>query len=84
MEEQPDKADSAPVEVVDGIGFVFEAWLDTQMFTDHSAKTFVYHLDAQVSDQSAFLTHSNNSLHIMQDTFRHTTENDDTGAVVSA
>ena len=52
-----------------GLGFVFEKWLDTQMFTDHSAAVFRYN-SASVE------------LVLDQGRFEHTNKVDHTGTVV--
>lgn len=54
---------------MDGLGFVFEKWLDPQTFTDHEAPTFLYE-----STKATLL--------LSQGTFEHNKRVDHTGTVV--
>mmetsp|Transcript_15044 Transcript_15044/g.18608 ORF Transcript_15044/g.18608 Transcript_15044/m.18608 type:complete len:243 (+) Transcript_15044:78-806(+) len=55
---------------MDGFGFVFEKWLDTQYFTNHSSSDFVYSLT------------NSKDINVSQGNFCHTEKVDHTGAVV--
>lgn len=52
-----------------GLSFVFERWLDPQMFTNHEATHFKFWLPSK-------------QLHLKQGSFLHTRKEDHTGAVV--
>ena len=65
---------------MDGLGFVFEPWLDTQLLTDHDAERFEFEFNARGSGEDGVDIPL--SLSIDQGTFCHTKEDDRTGAVV--
>ena len=89
-------------ETIESLGFVFERWLDTEMFTDHQDEIFSIDIripptkienpqninervenDDDVDDCCETEGNENiKRVSIIQQTFKHTSDHDDTGAVV--